>query len=885
MEEVWFHAPHPALRVRRQGQPACQPNAAARDWAQRQGLGEEVWAGLLEPVLTHARLGGDCVLPLAPGLAPVALRCVALSDGAVAWLVGSEGSGGDKAGAADDLAPAARPSLEADGLGLLHQAGQVGFFSRDLATGEGRWDQAMFELVGLAPADGPPDWQRFLSDCVHPDDRSELERHYRSATDRGGRGDVYFRIRRPDGEVRLVHSLYEVRPGGDGQPAMFVGVMLDAGARGRPADDGPTSRRYLIRATEMAGITVWRVDRAAQRIRFNSVGYEMLGLVPGPDGVPLADVRALMHPVDRPVVVASEAEAYRTGKVIEVEARYLRPEGGWRDVITRRVAEYDGHGEATGLLGVSIDVSETRAERERNRDLLEQTRLATETLGVAFWSLGTVQDGLVWDEQMYRLYRRDRARPAPGVDEFVDEYVHPTEREAVRQRLHADIAQGVPSTTITARMQQSGGPDRWIRATTVRRVDPDGRRISVGMHVDVTEQHLAELAQREAERTERASREKSAFMTLMSHRLRTPLNAVLGFSQLLSQDAAEPLSARQRDRLARIDTAGHDLLAMVDDVFELASLDDASMAVTRVPVALDAVLDQVLDAVGPMAGQRGVTLGIQGGGQGLVVETDRRLLAQALRHLTSHAVRRNDAGGWVSLVVESGDVPAGAARLRVRDGGAPLTAQQRHLLFDPLTAAADAPQAGASGETLIGLDLVRLALERLGAQIQDQPGDGPASDLVVRLPLAPAGSALAGADDAGGAAAMPGDAAPGLRLLCIEDNAVNLMLVEELVAMRPSTQLLKAHDGLSGLALAAAQRPDAVLLDLHLPDIPGTEVLRRLRADPATAGCTVIALSANAMPEDIRDALAQGFDDYWTKPIDFDQFLAGLDRLTASRAG
>jgi len=78
--------------------------------------------------------------------------------------------------------------------------------------------------------------------------------------------------------------------------------------------------------------------------------------------------------------------------------------------------------------------------------------------------------------------------------------------------------------------------------------------------------------------------------------------------------------------------------------------------------------------------------------------------------------------------------------------------------------------------------------------------------------------------------------------------------------------------------------PQVVLLDLHLPDIPGTEVLRRLRADPATAGATVIALSANAMPEDIRDALALGFDDYWTKPIDFDQFLSGLDRLAAPRS-
>jgi CheY-like chemotaxis protein len=195
-----------------------------------------------------------------------------------------------------------------------------------------------------------------------------------------------------------------------------------------------------------------------------------------------------------------------------------------------------------------------------------------------------------------------------------------------------------------------------------------------------------------------------------------------------------------------------------------------------------------------------------------------------------------------------------------------LSAEQRELLFD--TPAADDGQA-THGDALVGLDLVRQALGRLGAQVEWMHPDPADNVLLVRLPLA---------DQAGPSAPA------AMTLLCIEDNPVNLMLVQELVAMRPGIVLHSAVDGSSGLAAAAALRPDVVLLDLHLPDMDGRQVAAQLRADPRTAGCRLVALSANAMPEDIREARAQGFDDYWTKPIDFDRFLGGLDAIASALA-
>lgn len=138
----------------------------------------------------------------------------------------------------------------------------------------------------------------------------------------------------------------------------------------------------------------------------------------------------------------------------------------------------------------------------------------------------------------------------------------------------------------------------------------------------------------------------------------------------------------------------------------------------------------------------------------------------------------------------------------------------------------------------------------------------------------PAASSSAFADT------VPNPAAAALgRLLYIEDNPVNQLVVQELVAQRPLLSLSCAEDGASGLAQAQSLQPDLILLDMQLPDFDGYQVLQALRADPRTAGIRCIALSANAMPEDIRQARAAGFDDYWTKPIDFQAFLAGLDAL------
>jgi CheY-like chemotaxis protein len=125
-------------------------------------------------------------------------------------------------------------------------------------------------------------------------------------------------------------------------------------------------------------------------------------------------------------------------------------------------------------------------------------------------------------------------------------------------------------------------------------------------------------------------------------------------------------------------------------------------------------------------------------------------------------------------------------------------------------------------------------------------------------------------------------ASPVGMVLYIEDNPVNQLLVEQLLARWSGVRLVQAEDGANGIELARSLRPDLVLLDMQLPDIDGFAVLDALRADPTTRDLTVVALSASAMPESVAQARAHGVADYWTKPLDFDRFLADMQRLLAT---
>jgi len=359
----------------------------------------------------------------------------------------------------------------------------------------------------------------------------------------------------------------------------------------------------------------------------------------------------------------------------------------------------------------------------------------------------------------------------------------------------------------------------------------------------------------------------------MSHELRTPLNAVLGFTQLLQLEARKDRHDEHLAKLDHIRAAGDHLLSLINDVLDLSSLEAGEARLSLQAVDLGALVRQSLPLLHSLAEQHGVVLvPADGGGRAWA---DPTRLRQVLINLISNAIKYNRRGGEV--VIATGDDGV-VATLTVRDTGRGLSAEQIGALFEPFNRFG-VESEGIEG-TGIGLTIVKSLIGGMKGQIDvaSEPGNG--SLFTVTLPAAgavPAPIELAEATQTPAARGADAGARRGT-ILYIEDNLVNVLLVEELVTSLGGLAVVSELSGSAGVARAIGLRPDLVLIDLQLPDFDGYEVLRRLRAEPRTRAIPCIAVSANAMPEDIERGLAAGFADYWTKPIDFAVFIAALER-------
>jgi CheY-like chemotaxis protein/anti-sigma regulatory factor (Ser/Thr protein kinase) len=362
----------------------------------------------------------------------------------------------------------------------------------------------------------------------------------------------------------------------------------------------------------------------------------------------------------------------------------------------------------------------------------------------------------------------------------------------------------------------------------------------------------------------------------MSHELRTPLNAVLGFTQLLQIEARQSAQSTQLAKLEHIRAAGDHLLSLINDVLDLSGLEGGEIRLSMQPVDLAQLVRQSMPLLQSLAAQHGVELET-GRAEGFA-SADPTRLRQVMINLLSNAIKYNRPGGTVRVESHSAD---GQATLSVRDTGRGLTREQIASLFEPFNRFG-VESEGIEG-TGIGLTIVKALVDGMGGRIEVESSPGKGTVFAVTLQAAAASEPIDG--DTAQADCVPdllGAIAPVERsgtILYIEDNQVNVLLVEELVRAIGGVAIVSEASGAAGVARAAALRPNLVLVDLQLPDFDGYEVLRRLRADARTRTIPCIALSANAMREDIERGLASGFADYWTKPIDFSVFIAALHRL------
>ncbi len=653
------------------------------------------------------------------------------------------------------------------------------------------------------------------------------------------------------------------------------------------AETGPTVEALQDAILTSANFSIIATDEKGVIQLFNTGAETMLGYaaIEVVNRITPADIHdpqevierahALSRELATTIAPGFEALAFKASRGIEdkYELTYIRKDGSRFPAIVSVTALRDADGGIIGYLLIGTDNSARKQVEEKLRWTEEGFRLMVESVtDCAIVMLDSEGRVVSWNTGAQRI-------KGYSADEIVGQHFS-------RFYPPADIARGAPqrdldSAAAQGRFEVEGwrvrkdGSVFWANVVFTAIRDPAGNaRGFAKLTRDLTERRLVEQTLTLAKgAAEKANLAKSEFLSSMSHELRSPLNAILGFAQLMESDAT-PATPSQKGSIDEILRAGWYLLELINEILDLAQIESGKLSLSLEPTSLADVIFECQAMIDSQAQNRGIRMAFPQFAVPCFVQGDRTRLKQVLINLLSNAIKYNTVGGTV--VVDTVGSTSERIRLNVRDTGAGLPPEKLAQLFQPFNRLGQ--ERGAEQGTGIGLVMSKRLVELMGGVLGVESTVGVGSVFWWELAAAAAPKLdvkTTQPEAVARAEAHPG--APLRTLLYVEDNPANLKLVEQLIARRATLRLLTAVDGNQGIQLARAHQPDVILMDINLPGISGIEALKILRDDPATAHIPIVALSANAIPRDVERGLEAGFVSYVTKPIKVTAFMEALD--------
>jgi PAS domain S-box-containing protein len=593
----------------------------------------------------------------------------------------------------------------------------------------------------------------------------------------------------------------------------------------------------------------------------------------------IARAKALSAELGTPIEPGFEALVFKASRGIEdiYELTYIRKDGSRFPAVVSVTALRDAQNEIIGYLLIGTDNTarkEIEAEQEkldqRLRDQQFYTRSLIESSIDAIMT--TDPSGIITDvnKQMEALTgsTRDELIGAPFKSNFTD----PERAEAgIKQALSE---RKVNDYELTARARD--GKETVVSYNAATFYDRDRKLQGVFAAArDVTERKRMDRELESAKiAAEKANLAKSEFLSSMSHELRSPLNAILGFGQLMESDSPPPTPS-QKESITQILQAGWHLLKLINEILDLAKVESGQVPLSQEPVSLSEILLECEGMIEPQAQLHDIRMIFPKLETPYYVLADRTRLKQVLINLLTNATKYNREHGTVE--VECIENTPGRIRVSIKDTGEGLSRDQLAQLFQPFNRLGQ--EAGGEEGTGIGLVVAKRLIELMGGIIGVESTIGAGSEFWFEV-VSVAEPQLA-MDESEIATVVKAHVTHKLRksqtLLYVEDNPANMKLVEQIIARRPDISLLTAVNGDSGIEIARASQPDMILMDINLPGINGYEALKILHSDSVTAHIPVVAISANAMSIDIDRGLKAGFFRYITKPIKVDEFMEALD--------
>ena len=608
----------------------------------------------------------------------------------------------------------------------------------------------------------------------------------------------------------------------------------------------------------------------------------------------IARAKALSVELFTPITPGFEALVFKASRGIEdiYELTYIRKDGSRFPAIVSVTALRDAEEVIIGYLLIGTDNTarkQVEAEQMKLDQLLRDQQFYTRSLVESNIDalMTTDPSGIITDVNRQTEALTGCKRGELIGTPFKNYFTDPGLAEAGIERVLREKT--VTNYELTARARDGKSTVVSYNATTF--YDRDDRLQGVFASArDVTERKRFEQALQETNielgkaksAAEKANLAKSDFLSSMSHELRSPLNGILGFAQLLESTTPLPTES-QKESIAQILQAGWHLLKLINEVLDLAVVESGRLPISPEPVSLAEVIFECQAMMEPQAQQRSIRMTFPRLDIPYYVDADRTRVKQVLINLLSNAIKYNRDQGMVEVTCTATSLER--TRISVRDTGAGLAPEKVTQLFQPFNRLG---QEGSGEEgTGIGLVMTKRLVELMGGVVGVESAVGEGS--VFWFELSSATTPALAIDRVEPAAAAHGPVVPGIplrTLLYVEDNPANLKLVEQIIARRPDLRLLSAVNGILGVKLARDQQPDVILMDINLPGISGIQALLLLRKDPATAHIPVVALSANALPLDIKKGLEVGFFEYLTKPIKVNELMRVLNEaLESSAAG
>ena len=669
-------------------------------------------------------------------------------------------------------------------------------------------------------------------------------------------------------------AIQSMAGGAPATAAMLSAALLKAGALQSAIFN---SVHFALIATDEKGI-IQLFNSGAERMLGYTAAEVVNSITPAHLSDPqevIARAVVLSRELGTVITPGFEALVFKAARAIEdiYELTYIRKDGSRLPVNLSVTALRDAADAIIGYLLIGTDNSARKEVEERLRWTEESFHLMVESVtDYAIVMLDPHGRVMSWNSGAQRI-------TGYSAEEIVGQ---PFTRFYPRD----DVERGTPSRDLEAARARGRFEDEswrvrrdgstfWANIVLTAVLDHAGNmRGFAQLTRDLTARRQAEAeianAKSVAEKTSVANAE---FLTGMSHELRTSLNAILGFAQLMESEVPPPTPS-QKESVAKIVQAGWYLMELINEILDLAMIESGRLAWSLEPMSLADVMRECQAANEPQAQKSGIRMTFPAIDGACFIKADRTRVKQVLNNLLSNAIKHNCGGG--AVVVECSESAPQRMRISVTDTGAGMPAEQLAQLFRPFSRVGQETSATAGAG--IGLVVTKRLVELMGGAIGVRSNVGKGSVFWIELVTA-AAPQLTAADAARipfARPAMRADAAPRT-LLYVEDNPANLELVEQIIARRPDMRLLSARNGPLGIALARSARPDVILMDINLPGMSGIKAMQILRAETVTAHIPVVALSANAIPRDIERGLEAGFFRYLTKPIKVAEFMDTLD--------